>query len=355
MKIPKPKKLPSGNWRIQLRLGGQSISVNGNTERAVIRDATAIKAEYKAGRLNVETHEQIASPTVEEAVDKYIDSRCSVLSPSTLRGYTTMSKNRWRSIAGRKLSDIGSSEWQHIVNEESKLCSAKTLKNAWGMLSAAIRFSGGQVPKVTLPQVVAAPHEFLQPEQIPAFIEAVKDTRYAVPLLLALSSLRISEIYALDWRDIPAGAKFIRVSGAVVPDAEHHYIKKAANKNVSSARNVPLFIPELREAIERERKPRGCVSPVGQQNLRIAMRVICEKAGLPNVGIHGLRHSFASLCYHLQVPEQIAMEIGGWSDAGTMRRIYTHVAQSDLKRYEGALTGFFSKNAHKNAHEAKND
>lgn len=71
---------------------------------------------------------------------------------------------------------------------------------------------------------------------------------------------------------------------------------------------------------------------------------VCKKNNLPLVGVHGLRHSFASLAYHLQIPEQIAMEIGGWSDIGTMRKIYTHIAQQDMERYKTKLQDFF-KNA----------
>ena len=41
---------------------------------------------------------------------------------------------------------------------------------------------------------------------------------------------------------------------------------------------------------------------------------ICHAMGLQSVGIHGLRHSFVSLAYHLGVPEKIVMEIGGWHD-----------------------------------------
>ena len=60
---------------------------------------------------------------------------------------------------------------------------------------------------------------------------------------------------------------------------------------------------------------------------------------MPPVGVHGLR----SLAYHLQIPEQIAMEIGGWSDIGTMRKIYTHIAQQDMERYKTKLQDFFKK------------
>ena len=72
---------------------------------------------------------------------------------------------------------------------------------------------------------------------------------------------------------------------------------------------------------------------------------ICEKNGFPNVGIHGLRHSFVSLAYHLGVPEKIVMEIGGWADYQTMRNIYTHIARSDVSKYAEQFSGFFSGGA----------
>ena len=77
---------------------------------------------------------------------------------------------------------------------------------------------------------------------------------------------------------------------------------------------------------------------------------ICRENNLPNVGIHGLRHSFASLAYHLQIPEKIAMEIGGWSDYQTMRKIYTHLSSIDRKKAENKMAEFY-KNANKNANE----
>lgn len=49
MNVPKARKLASGTWFIQLRLGGESIPVSGATEKAVTREAERIKAEYRAG------------------------------------------------------------------------------------------------------------------------------------------------------------------------------------------------------------------------------------------------------------------------------------------------------------------
>lgn len=121
--------------------------------------------------------------------------------------------------------------------------------------------------------------------------------------------------------------------------------RKAQNKNATSTRNVPVMIPELATAIQRDRKPAGPVLDITQNSLRCSIKKICREHDLPDVGVHGLRHSFASLAYHLQVPERIAMEIGGWADATTMHKIYTHIARSDVQRYQTAMTAFYAGKA----------
>ncbi len=83
------------------------------------------------------------------------------------------------------------------------------------------------------------------------------------------------------------------------------------------------------------------VCTVPPDRLRETINRICRKNGLPEVGIHGLRHSFASLGYHLGIPAKAMQQAGGWSDDHTMLKIYTHIAQSDDVRHRSALTQFF--------------
>ena len=90
----------------------------------------------------------------------------------------------------------------------------------------------------------------VQPEEIPQFVEAASKTKYAVPLLLALSSLRISEISALRWSDIPKDCSVVNVRGAEVLDENNKWVSKTQNKTTKSTRTVPILIPELRDAIE---------------------------------------------------------------------------------------------------------
>ena len=358
MVVPKARKLPSGVWFIQLRLGGESIPVTANSERTCIKEARAIKAEYLAGKLEVKGKApERETVTLTAAIDRYISVRSNKLSPLTIRGYRIIQKNRFQKTMQRRLDQIADNEWEGIVNDEAALCSAKTLKNAYAFVRGVVHEATGRdLPDVTMPGAVSTDRAFLDPDQILVFVDAVKDTRYAVPALLALSSMRISEIQALRWENIPKSPKFIKVSGSVVFDEHNHYRHKQQNKNITSARNVPVMIPELAVAIERDRKSHGPVLDITQNSLRIAVKKICAQNDLPPVTIHGLRHSFASLAYHLQIPEKIAMEIGGWADPGTMHKIYTHIARSDISRYQTAMTDFYSakettENANKNANE----
>lgn len=342
--------------------------MTGPNKKALVKEAAYLKAEWRAGRRAAQS-DTAASPTVSECFDRYLVDRSRTLSPLTIRHYREVQKHRFTSIMSLRVADIDPDEWQGLVNTEAEKYAPKTLKNGYSAIKTVVSaVAKVQLPDVTFPGSTSKPRPFLKPKEIPFFISAVKETKYAVPLLLALSSMRISEIDALRWEEIPEDPDFIQVSGAVVLDENNSYVTKAQNKNETSARAVPLLIPELRAALERDRKESGFVMPCTQNNLRLACHRICRAAGITDVTPHGLRHSFASLCYHLKVPEKIAQEIGGWADSATMHKIYTHIAQSDIEHYQSALSDFFAaradelpvqnsahpvENAHENAHDSE--
>ena len=269
LKVPKPRKLPSGSWFIQLRLGGESIPLTADTEKECIKQAEFIKAEYRAGKRTEKKESTGQNLTLGAAADIYIENRVNLLSPLTVRGYKLIRKYRFQAEMDRNVFEIAPFEWQTIINREARECGPKSLKNAWGFIRSVIKENvGSYPPDVKLPSIAPAEKAFLTPEQIKIFVAAVKDTKYAIPCLLALSSLRASEIEALDWKDIPQRPKFIKVSGAVVLNDKNQKVKKEQNKNASSKRNVPIMMPELAEAIERERKPFGPVMTYHQNSLR---------------------------------------------------------------------------------------
>lgn len=343
MKVPEPRKLKSGTWFIQMRLGGESIPVSAPTRTECVKQAEKIKADYRNGqRLPCKS-----TQTLEQCVTAYIDAKRGVLSPSTIREYKSMSRNRFTAQMKRPVREI--TNWQAIVSAEAKSVKPKTLKNAWMMVAAALKFGGYDVPKVTLPQVPPNERQWLDPEQIRVFVADVANEPFAIPALLALHGLRRSEIMAVNWSDIDLTAKTIRVSGAVVIGEDQRPQQKASNKNRSSTRTIPIMIPELLAALEAVEDKSGPVVHCNPNTIYHQINRVCARNGLPQVGTHGLRHSFASLGYHLGVPELEMMQLGGWADNQTMIRIYTHIANADRVKAENAMAGFFAQNANENA------
>ena len=189
-------------------------------------------------------------------------------------------------------------------------------------------------------------------------VKLLKNTTYEIPVLLALHGLRRSEILAMTYEKIDINANTITVHGSAVMDKDGTLVQKVTNKNVSSRRVIPIMIPELTEAIKAipEDTRTGNVFNGNVNTLYRFINRICESNNLPLVGVHGLRHSFASLAFHLGLTEQETMELGGWSDYNTMRSIYTHLAQADRIKGHNKIADFFAgksvennKNANENA------
>lgn len=347
MKVPEPRKLSSGNWFIQMRLGGVSVPVTASTKKECIHQAQLIKAEHRAGKREIMRQEK--SPTLREAITAYIDARRNVLSPSTVRGYISIRDNHFQAVIDSQISDIGN--WQNVINAEAGEHAAKTVKNDWRFICSVLRENGIVPPKVNLPQVIQKEAEFLDADQIPLFVEAVENTPCCIQALLALHGLRRSELVALTWDNVDLENKLLNIWGSAVYDENQKLVRKETNKNTTSRRTVPIMIPALEDALNAipEDQRIGPVVTVTPNAVLKQINRACKKAGLPEVGTHGLRHSFASLALSSDVgmTEREVMELGGWSDPQTVHKIYEHLARKNRLKAENKMARFY-KNANKN-------
>lgn len=343
MKVPAPRKLNSGTWFIQMRLGGESVPVSAGTRTECIRQAEQIKADYRNGK---RPQPDRACITLRSAIEQYIQVRENVKSPETIRGYYVILHNRFQAYMGRDIRQI---PYQRMINEEAKTVAAKTLYNAWGLVSSSVQAAGMARPNVSLPEKQTQEHDYLTYDQILVFVDAIRGTDVEIPALLALHSLRRSEICALDWAQLRDHT--ITVAGAVVYDKNNKRIYKDTNKNATSRRTVPIMIPRLQELVDQGGGKTGRVVTTAPGAICRRVNRVCRAAGLPEIGVHGLRHSFASLCYHLQVPMMITMRLGGWKNDKVVREIYTHLADADIAQQVDEIRNFFSQNANENANQ----
>ena len=334
MKLPKIERLPSGSYRAQIQIGGKRHSITGATQKEVEREVAALKLELKRAP------GKLSSGTIGSAVDNYIEACEGIRSPSTVRGYREIRRNRFKAYMGKKLSQMDRNAYQAMVDAETRVCAPKTVKNAWGLVRTSIEAETGEKISVRLPAVPKFDHPFLEPEQIIPFVDAIKGKSYEVAALLALSSLRASEVAGLKWGNVDMEKRLIFVRGASVRDSNYKLVNKKTNKNDSSARTVPMIRPLYEALLAAPRKGEYVVTITTNYVYQVVNET-CERLGFPKVGLHGLRHSFASLSYSLNIPEKLSMEMGGWKDDKTMRKIYTHIASRDRAHFGDSFTGFF--------------
>jgi len=347
MKIPEPKKLPSGNWRVRLRLGGEDVSITRATKDDCQLAALEAKTNYKLGR-QAAVSKRAKEMTLKEAQKAYIKATRAVLSQSTVRAYLQYKDCRFKAYQDKKLKDI---DFQQMINDELKDVSEKTVKNAWGLVRPALDNVGYPIPKIKLAPVPVNEIPFLQPEEILPFCEAVKGRPYEIAALLMLHGLRLSEVLGLQWENVNLDKQMFTVRGAKVkgPDG---YVEKKTNKNSTSTRKVPIMIPQLYEALNASKSDSGPVVGISASVLLRDVKRACRRAGVTVVSNHGLRHSFASLGYHLGISERQLMAWGGWADFQTMHKIYIRLAASDETAAAESVRAFF-KTSTKTATDAQ--
>lgn len=336
MKIPKAEH--RGNlWRIQLNIDGQRHVVTAADEAECIAKAAALKAGLVPDSGG-------SKRTLSECVEGYILRKSNVLSPSTIRGYRILQRNRFTDLMPMPVRKITKPMLQAAVNREALLCSPKTLKNAVGLILAAMADETGTRYTITTPQAVVKEHPFLSPDQVPLFLEAIKGSSIEIPCLMGLWSLRCSEILGLRWQDIDLTHGLIHVNGACVPDETGALVRKDSTKNKTSRRAVPICdrLAELLRPLAEGKDADAPVVTITPLGLRKHINAVCQRNDLPLIGVHGLRHSFISVGYLAGVPVTVLQELGGWSNDATIKKHYLHIAQADKTRYQNSMLDKFS-------------
>lgn len=329
--VPKPRKKTNGEYTAQLMVDGERVRVTGKNEADYYRRAKA----YKSGLVEIKHSKTL---TLTKAIDNYIDKRSEILSPSSIRGYRGIQKNRFQSVMKHDIHSI--SDWQSLVNEEVKTgCSPKTICNSWRFIGSVLRDNGITPPVIILPQRVANDKPFLEPDEVAEYISDLAGKSCELPALLALESLRQSELLALTWDDIDLAKGTISVRGAMVRNEFNEFVVKDTNKNETSRRTVPIFIPQLRALLESVPEDQRTGRLITQHPATIRRELLEVREGLT---LHRLRHSYTSITYALGISEKQAMLWGGWADFGTMRRIYTHLSKAESTEAAAKLLNFYS-------------
>ena len=145
--------------------------------------------------------------------------------------------------------------------------------------------------------------------EIALYIGALSESSMDTLLLIGITcGLRRGELLGLNWEDIDLEKAMLHVERQIV--RTDRGLQETSPKTESGRRDVPLF-PDLVGELKK-RKSVGRVCDTSPESLRRRHKAICEVAGVRYIGLHGLRHSYAT-----------AIVRGGGSISG-LQRILGH-------------------------------
>ena len=179
---------------------------------------------------------------------------------------------------------------------------------------------------VKRPQLDSAEPAHFTAEQAQRFLDAARtDPLYSLFAVALGTGCRRGELLGLTWRDIPDGSAIV--------------IRRS--KTDAGLRLVPL--PEFaRDALAALPRKPGPIWPVSPWWVTRKTALLCERAGLPRLTTHGLRHTAMTLMAEAGVSLEVRRWIAGHSRTD-MTAFYSHendAAKRDAaERLEGILAG----------------
>lgn len=329
IKVPVPRR--KGNqWIGQITVDGVREYISAFSEDEYYAKARAAKSKQ------IEIKKDPTKTTLGRVIDRFLEANDAVLSPSTIKAYKSMRKTRFADYMDR---GVGSIDYQRMVNEEAKTVKPKTLANAWRLVTASLAYADMDIPRVNLPKIPKSERPWLDYEQIETFLQAIHGDDCEVAALLALNGLRRSELLHLTDADIDTNRDLIFVRGASVYNDKGEFVAKATNKNATSTRTVHIVIPRLHDLlIDRQ----GVIVTTKPNTTYVQVNRICRESGLPEIGVHGLRRSFASLGWHLHIDPLTIQREGGWANFETVNKVYIKLANQDANDDIKNMKEFFN-------------
>ena len=273
---------------------------------------------------------------------------------TTIKGYEAVIKRVEKMLGNPQAKKITPLIVDSFIDELAAKYSPKTIRNTIFYLNEVYKqgikwkvVTSNPFESAELPPMDTKEKKVLNADEIGPFYEALqacRDRDLAVATELALfCGLRRSEIMGLKIEHIDF------VNGTVSIESTRHSVNHEAviqtTKTKQSTRvlALPGFLVDDINALIREHKEKGLAIreyqrsdylildglgvPIEPNTLGARLRKFEEVNSLPNVSLHGLRHTHASLAHYLgHSMAEISRQLGH-SQLSTTMNIYTHLVQ----------------------------
>lgn len=343
-------QLKDGRWRSSIQAKGVDGRVRpwtftAETKAEVTREHKRRLLHLESGKSRNQADNLAMGRFIDEWITKQIEPEKS---PSTTRSYRYLHRLYIDPvIGGIRLPNLTTHDVQRVLDACRKAGkSATTAQRAHATLRSSLTYarrmgyvSTNVARDVRAPSPKKAEPIFLDPSQAKLLLGACEGSPIEGPLKLALATgMRLGEVLGLRWEDVSEDAGTISVR--VQLRRFNGEFRLAPLKTKSSRRTVPIT-GVVQDALRVARMHSGTANavarhldlvfigqlggPVHQKVFNENLKELCEKAGVPVLSAHKLRHTAASLMIAKGVPLAMVKNQLGHSTITLTADTYGHM------------------------------
>lgn len=338
----------AGRWQAQFEL---APGPDGKRRRRTVSGATRAEAVRKLEAAKREAAATRGAPDRQALgayLETWLEEQRDHLRASTLQRYRELARHL-APLARIGLGALKPADVRACLREAGRTLAPRTVVHVHRLLHKALEDAvreellGRNVCDLVRPPAVAATEpRTLDLAEARRLLETAKADRFAALWLLAVcTGMREGELLALRWADLDRARGTLTIRRSIRRVVRQGW-QETPTKTRAGQRRLVLPAVALtalaahRERQEAERRgqdwhdmglifPSYAGTPLEATNLlRRHWRPLLERAGLPRMRLHDLRHSAVSLLLAAGVPPHTVQSIVGHADARTTMAVYAH-------------------------------
>lgn len=314
--MAKVELLPSGSYRYRKQIDGKKI--------CLVFDHYPSKTELKLAETDALTQAEAPVPknALKKCADAYINTKRSVLSPSTIRGYETLIRSFSEDFAKMDINKVNQIAVQTEVSRYAKNHAPKSTENFCSFIISVVEMFRPEIRlRITLPQKVKKEPYIPTDDDVRRIMQEIEGTMFEIAFRLACLGLRRSEIAALTIKDLEGDILHINKTMQL---NEHNKLVVSKTKTYESTRDIPIG-KDLADKIRQQ----GYIYKGNLNSISKHLVLIEDRLGIPHFTIHKLRHYFVTKLSESNIPEADILRLGGYSSDRVMKTVYRHSTLRD--------------------------
>jgi integrase len=362
-------QLKDGRYAAALRVEGKRKVYYGKTYKEAQEKLQQALYEKKQGMLATgpqQTLEQFLSHWIEHVQKPAVGLKTYVNHRGLLYNHVipVLGKVRLQQVTPEKL------EMLYALLQQEKNLKASSIKIIHSILGKAFGhavrrkiISHNPCDLAVKPRVEKFDIQPLNEEQAKRLVEAVRGDLLFEGLITVTVTLglRRGEVLGLKWDDIDFVNKCLYVRRSTSRVGKYGIVEKEP-KTKSGLRKISLpdfLIDILKRHQERQQEHKAKVgttwkdsgyvfcNSVGnfyhESNLTVRYKRLLQRAGLPEIRFHDLRHSAATILLSMGVNPKVVQELLGHSSFVTTMNTYAHVLPSMQQEAVQKLDNFYQR------------